>query len=332
MRYSLAAFLLIGCVGALTVGCARTDPPPSASPASDPPTSPAASPVPSTVSTDPTTPRKMMLGHWEDMGTKSVADNPEYRSTSDDKGCAHLYVSDSEASRIEPGEEPIRVKYEVLEENVTESWLQMRVTMGNGTQVTSRVSFSPDGREMYVTTRQDPAQGLPPDMASAVRTQVGDTTSITTYRRIGEKTSPNDRNRAAQRGGADSIDAKVVAEDLDRMQGKWRLVAMEHSGKPAPEDELKKMSVVFNGNTFTVFDQGRKEELNFKIDPSTNLKLIDFSQGEGEPALGIYSVEADTLKMCWFKGDGKRPSEFKTNENDGYMLVVLKKGKSRQPP
>jgi len=147
--------------------------------------------VPSGCSSREDTPRNVMIGHWQNVGTKHVADNPNYKSTSDNRGGDHIYVSETEAWRVEPGEAPARVAYEVVEENIQEFWLDMCVTTGAGTKIYSRVTFSPDRKEMYVATRLgDPGEGLPPDIASTVRSQLGGSTSTTTYKRVDDETRP----------------------------------------------------------------------------------------------------------------------------------------------
>jgi hypothetical protein len=144
----------------------------------------------SSVGASVTPPRRTILGHWIDVGTKHVADNPAYRSTTDDTGGGHLYISQSEAWRVEPGEAAVRMKYNVAEENPTEYWLDMCLTAKDGTKIYSRVSFSPDRQQMYVTTRHDLGRGLPADIASTVRSQVGGSTTTTTYKRVDDQTAP----------------------------------------------------------------------------------------------------------------------------------------------
>jgi len=171
--------------------------------------------------TQKATPRRAVIGHWQDVGTKSMADNPNYISTMDDKGGCQLYVSVAEAWRAEPGQMPVRVTYDVVEENLQEFWLDMRVTTGDGTTVFSRVSFSPDRQTMFVTTRHDLGRGLPSDMALAVRSQIGGSTSTTTYKRIDDRTKPvpdsalhDTRHSEARRG--DGSDRGAAREDWKR--------------------------------------------------------------------------------------------------------------------
>ena len=140
--------------------------------------------------TQKATPRQVMIGHWQNVGTKDVADNPNYKSTTDAPVGGHLFVSGAEAWRVEPGERPVKVRYEVVEENLQDFWLDMRATPEQGKTAFSRVSFSPDRQVMYVTTRVDIGEGFPLDMASRIRSQIGGATSTTTYKRIDDRTVP----------------------------------------------------------------------------------------------------------------------------------------------
>ena len=136
------------------------------------------------------TPRRAMMGHWQEIGTQTTADNTNYKGSVQDNQPGQIFISRDCAWRVEPGERPVRVGYEVLEENQDEFWLAQCVVSEKGQRIYSRVVFSPDRREMRVITRLDLGDGLPDDMAQTIREQVGGATVETAYRRVDDKRSP----------------------------------------------------------------------------------------------------------------------------------------------
>ena len=68
-----------------------------------------------------------------------------------------------------------------------------------------------------------------------------------------------------------SKSAERPSTDKDRLQGTWRVVAIEVGGKPWPEEEINKANATLHiiGNTFTLKRQGRVELVRtFHIGPT----------------------------------------------------------------
>jgi uncharacterized protein (TIGR03067 family) len=118
------------------------------------------------------------------------------------------------------------------------------------------------------------------------------------------------------------------ADDAKQLQGSWMVVSAE-----APDEqgkELLEAKLSIEGDVFTLKNSKREETINFRLDPGKKPKQIDFIDKNKEAvALGIYSLEGDTLKLCWGKTSQTkdRPTEFATKANGDLVFLVLKRDK-----
>jgi uncharacterized protein (TIGR03067 family) len=119
-------------------------------------------------------------------------------------------------------------------------------------------------------------------------------------------------------------------DDKSKLQGEWKLISMEASGKKKSDDALKDSKVVIKDDGWL---SPGGIQFTFKIDPTKDPKHLDLSGSPGGGGLdmtwpGIYKIEGETLTFCRSLGaPGQRPSEFKAGE--GIVLMVLKRaGKS----
>lgn len=134
---------------------------------------------------------------------------------------------------------------------------------------------------------------------------------------------------------ADDAAAKAVKE----LEGEWRLVEAELGGKKMPEDEAKDLRMVIKGEAISIRhsdNDERKREKTFKLDPTKSPKQIDITSLDGQEkdqtAACIYSLEKGRLKLCipyFTKDPSQRPTEFKTKDGDGVMLMVLERVKAK---
>src|SRR3954471_19749577 len=85
------------------------------------------------------------------------------------------------------------------------------------------------------------------------------------------------------------------------------------NGEKMPEDQLKKMSITYAGNQWTV-KEGDKVLVagTQKLDPSKKPHEIDsvITEGKGNTMLGIYELEGDRMKVCFDPQGKERPKEF----------------------
>jgi len=134
--------------------------------------------------------------------------------------------------------------------------------------------------------------------------------------------------------------------DAKRILGTWKVVAIEVNGKTNRDPKSPGLShgpwiitaekITQEGTHFTEekgYFKG-KSETPYKLDSTKSPKEIDFIETRldgtknPKPALGIYSLDGDTLRICMAAGDEQpRPTEFATKPGSNLYFQVLK----RQP-
>jgi uncharacterized protein (TIGR03067 family) len=118
----------------------------------------------------------------------------------------------------------------------------------------------------------------------------------------------------------------AVTKEKKRLEGTWKVVAVEKEGKQAPPEAVKGLKWVITADKIVWTDE-RKSDFLYKLDPTKKPKAIDliFPERRTEDTLAIYSLEGDDLKVCVkAKGEG-RPSEFAAKAGTGQMLYILKR-------
>ena len=128
--------------------------------------------------------------------------------------------------------------------------------------------------------------------------------------------------------------AKDTRSDQEKLQGTWQMVSAERRGSPMPDFEQQK--IIIDGDMMT-FKQGDRVMFNglFRLDASTQpktmlMRLTEDAQGhsQGEISPGIYELDGDTFKWCnAAPGEPNGPTEFSTNRDKNFMLLVLKRQK-----
>jgi uncharacterized protein (TIGR03067 family) len=117
-------------------------------------------------------------------------------------------------------------------------------------------------------------------------------------------------------------------QDLEKLQGDWVLHSQETKGKVINSGGSKTYTVKGNEYTFgSPMSKGGK--VKFTIDASKDPKTIDTSASSSPVRLGIYKVEGDTLTICHETGSGIRPTEFKTTQNGGSLVVWKRVAKAK---
>jgi uncharacterized protein (TIGR03067 family) len=124
-------------------------------------------------------------------------------------------------------------------------------------------------------------------------------------------------------GGADAKD--------DKMDGTWLPVTAEIAGQPFPEEVRKSMSLVIEGDKYTVTVGKNMDRGTVKRNPSAKPKAMDITgtdgPNKGKTFLAIYEHKGDTLRVCYDLSGKKRPTEFKTEPETQLFLVEYKRQK-----
>ena len=127
-------------------------------------------------------------------------------------------------------------------------------------------------------------------------------------------------------------DDKADKDGLKKLAGDWKLTSWKQSGQELPAEALDTVRWTVKGDkyTFQMGDEG--EEGTLKVDPAKRPAAIDLEitsgNDKGKSQVGIYKIEADAVTFCFARPGAKdRPTEFSSTEDNGHILLTVKKKK-----
>ena len=132
--------------------------------------------------------------------------------------------------------------------------------------------------------------------------------------------------------------AEAIKKDLEMLEGKYKMTAMEGEGRENPNAD--QLGLFIEGTDYFFLSNGLKNggPSKIKIDPTTTPKSIDIISGRGT-SLGIYQVTKDgDLVICVNQAQGagseKRPKKFSTKPglDVGSIMYTLKKQPAEKDP
>jgi uncharacterized protein (TIGR03067 family) len=134
-----------------------------------------------------------------------------------------------------------------------------------------------------------------------------------------------------------SVAAHAPARDVPNIRGVWVTTATETEGKPVARDKLAELKVVIGDGRLEYVYVRKPDEPNLaftlELDPTANPKRLTMTPVGGAkatPVLGIYSLDAGTLRICFADGEGRdnpdrRPKDFTTAPGTRQVLMTLKR-------
>jgi len=118
-------------------------------------------------------------------------------------------------------------------------------------------------------------------------------------------------------------------EDLDKLQGIWRTVAVEVDGSPVASWLFENAKLVITGDRFTLRnplpDADQRMEGVLKLDAGKVPKQLKLTLDGGQILEEIYELEGNTLRVCYPIKDVNRPTSFNTTAKSGLSLVVYER-------
>lgn len=125
---------------------------------------------------------------------------------------------------------------------------------------------------------------------------------------------------------------RTKQKDWQRLQGTWKVMDFVVNGQVMDREVSNKITFLFHGDkltTSTPSELGTGREYSFKIDPSTNPKVIDLTILKGafkdQTTPAIYELNSDELKLCMPNGFQDRPIGFTAAAGSQLGLFILKR-------
>ncbi len=121
------------------------------------------------------------------------------------------------------------------------------------------------------------------------------------------------------------------SNDQQKIQGTWQVTYSEDSGRIAPQEMLKNLRFVIDGQTLTTEMAGQKSVSQYKLDPSSSPKSIDLTEA-GRTKQGIYDLTGDTLRICFAEDVEQRPTAFDSQPGSANDVIIMLKRKDLANP
>lgn len=126
--------------------------------------------------------------------------------------------------------------------------------------------------------------------------------------------------------------AKLVAEELERLQGDWQQIYGKPFGRELPERVVRNNFFELYGNRKKTYKSNRRvigSDVTVEIDPTKTPKTWDETvttqSGKVLTYYGIYKLEGDKLTKCYAQPDHDRPKEFDSTRQNRHNLLIYQR-------
>lgn len=117
--------------------------------------------------------------------------------------------------------------------------------------------------------------------------------------------------------------------DLDKLQGTWRVTALEMDGDERPDGAFAAATITIHGTEFTSQGMGDAYTGTIELLPGKEPRAFDLVFTSGPPQgmrnHGIYKLAGDTWTICLATRGDARPKRFATRPDSGLALETLER-------
>jgi uncharacterized protein (TIGR03067 family) len=127
------------------------------------------------------------------------------------------------------------------------------------------------------------------------------------------------------RGGG-SAPSQAEKDELDRFRGFWVVSAAEWAGAKRSL-EWQSTAALVAGDQWTFLHPRAglpTGPTTIRLDPEANPKRIDLVDGR-DSRRGIYSLDGDSLLVCWEEPEKPRPLDFSSRKGGQRVTLTLKR-------
>jgi uncharacterized protein (TIGR03067 family) len=122
----------------------------------------------------------------------------------------------------------------------------------------------------------------------------------------------------------------VLTNDLDEMQGTWRVTYGEVGGRVGTPAQLKGYKIIIEGTNLTMLEGGNTEYAFFDLIPGARPRQIDFFPVKAKKkglknCHGIYQFDGTSPNLCWGPAGKARPRVFNTKAANDRRYYILSK-------
>jgi uncharacterized protein (TIGR03067 family) len=121
-------------------------------------------------------------------------------------------------------------------------------------------------------------------------------------------------------------------DDLKKFAGDWTVASWKQGGNDLDREQLNTAKWSVKDDKYTFEMSGNGEEGTIKLDPAKKVPTIDLTitggNDKGKEQPGIYKIDGDTITLSFARPGGTdRPTEFTSTEDNGNILIVVKRKK-----
>jgi uncharacterized protein (TIGR03067 family) len=128
---------------------------------------------------------------------------------------------------------------------------------------------------------------------------------------------------------AQEINIKQDNTDQRKIAGTWRVISVEHNGKPSPVH--KEDLYIFSEKVLMIRTSNSPPgQLQYRLDPGKTPKRLDMVleiEERTQVSPMIYKMSEDKLEICYSPPGEKRPDGLETKLGDLRTLIVMQRVK-----